>query len=248
MNITKLNSDLNSVYNLTGKINQLYSLVEEAEGEITDEQLKELDINKEEVIQIGKDCIQLTNLLSGQDDMLDKEIKRLQDLKAWRAKQVVNIEKALLYLLLSFGEQDKKGIYRLDLGIAILSTKRNPESVEIENESLVPNDYKKFDLLLKDLNSNQLEILYTVLRSDYIKNLFEEEKEDQITNDITKTTPKIVKKELKPVLQEIKDKVNKLKEDWAQDLITDDTYKTEIEALPDYGAKIKDGVLNLVIK
>ena len=246
MDINKLNSDTNNVYQLTGKINQIYELVKEADGVIEEDTLKALEINKQEVLNIGKDIFSLNNVITGQVDMIDKEIKRLTDLKAWREKQQENIQKTLLYLLLNFGEQDKKGIWRLDLGVVLLSSKKNPESVEITNEAEVPNDFKKFDFTVKDLSYDELEQLKKLFNCEPVE--VDLDFLSKLGSDNIKETQKISKTDLKPKVKENKERLEELAEKLSNELITEEEFNLEKEALPNYGARIKEGDLKLVIK
>ncbi len=249
MQNTELEKSIHNIYDIGIKVKELYHIIEENDGEVDDEQFSLLQFEKNEIKKVGCDLIGLTNIITSQNDMIDFEINRLEELKAKKDKQIVNIEKALMWVLLNFGEQDKKGIWRLDLDIANLSTRKNPESVVIEDESLVPNDYKKFDLIIKDLTSEQLEFFQKFFAGDIIP---EEIDKIQALNIEGKTIQKVSKKELKLTLQELQNKINKINDKLFGDDMLSEEQKNELEAekekLPDYGAYIKEGDLNLVIK
>lgn len=243
MDITKLNSDLNSMYNLGAKIHQVYEIVSDTEGDITDEQWEQLQCNYQECKQLGQDTLYLKTILEGQSNTIQNEINRLTLLKEKRDKQVANIEKALLYILLNFGEQDKKGIWRLSLETAELSSAKNPDSVEIIEEALVPNEFKKFDYLIKDLNKQELDYIIKILST---KEILDEPIE--INQDNIKITQKVVKKDLKPKLEELDIKVENLVKQYNEEVISEEDYKIALEALPSYGAQISKGKIRLKIQ
>lgn len=240
MSNTSLSTSLNSIYNLGEVINNLYSIIAEAEGEIDDEQFSFLQLNKNEVTKIGMDIVHLKNTIEFQSAMINAEIERLQQLKAKRDKEVENIQRALMYVLLNFGEQDKKGIWRLDLNLAQLSSRKNPESVVIEDESLVPNEFKTFDLSIKGLDNKELEILQKLFAGDILP----EEVEDISKFNIElRYTTKISKKDLKVKLQE-----EDIDSKYEAGQLTDEEYAELKANQVDLGASIKKGDLNLVIK
>lgn len=243
MDINKLNSDLNSIYNLGAKVHNLYEIIKDSEGEVDDEQFAQLQISKEEIFEVGRDITSLKTIIEGQTDTLDKEIKRLQDLKVWREKQSTNIEKALMYILLNYGEQDKKGIWRLDLGTTVLSSRKNPDKTIVEDESKIPNNYKKFDFILSNLTYDELEDLKQLLFNKELPPI------ETLKEENSKINQKIPLKELKPLLEELKEKELKIKANLKNCNISDvEELTLELEALPNYGAYIKEGELNLIIK
>lgn len=246
MQNTELEKSIHNIYDIGIKVKELYNIIEENDGEVDDEQYSQLQFEKSEIKTVGCDLIGLTKIITSQNDMLDFEIERLELLKAKKKKQIANIEKALMWVLLNFGEQDKKGIWRLDLDIANLTTRKNPESVVIEDEALVPNEYKKFDFLIKDLTIKQLEQIKELLYSEEYPPI------ENLSKDNIKETQKVSKKELKLTLQELQNKINKINDKLFGDDMLSEEQKNELEAekekLPDYGAYIKEGDLNLVIK
>ncbi len=244
MQNTELEKSIHNIYDIGIKVKQLYDIIEENEGEIDDEQYSLLQLEKSEIKKVGCDIIGLKNIINSQSVMLSDEINRLSELKAKKDKQIANIEKALMWVLLNFGEQDNKGIWRLDLDIANLSTRKNPESVVIEDESLVPNDYKKFDYTIKDLTFEQLEQIQLIFNPDN-NDLINFEILQKLEN---KLIQKVSKKELKPVLAELQTITDKIEQEYKVQFLNDEEYRSKLESLPNYGAYIKEGDLNLVIK
>lgn len=256
MQNTPLEKSIHNIYDIGIKVKELYNIIEENDGEVDDEQYSQLHFEKSEIKKVGCDILSLRNIIDSQSDMIVDEITRLLELKAKKDKQIVNIEKALMWVLLNFGEQDKKGIWRLDLDIAQLSTRKNPESIVIEDEALVPNEYKKFDFLIKDLTIKQLEQIKELLYSEEYPPI------ENLSKDNIKETQKVSKKELKPKLVELEhdrdmllDTKQLLEESFEKELVTKDYYdnasqelQEKIDMLPDYRAYIKEGALNLVIK
>lgn len=242
MQNTELEKSIHNIYDIGIKVKELYNIIEENDGEVDDEQYSLLQFEKSEIKKVGCDLIGLTNIIKSQNDMIDFEINRLEELKAKKDKQVKNIEKALMWVLLNFGEQDKKGIWRLDLDIANLTTRKNPESVVIEDEALVPNEYKKFDFLIKDLTIKQLEQIKELLYSEEYPPI------ENLSKDNIKETQKVSKKELKPKLVELQKDIDNLENKYSNEEITTEEYRESLETIPNLGAYIKEGDLNLVIK
>lgn len=242
--MSNLDSQLYSVFNSSTNIQRLYEIVEnELDGEVNDYIEQELELNHEVVRTQSSDLLDLKGIINSQVSYLDEEIKRLQELKAWREKQKEKIEKMILYILLNFGEQDKKGIYRLDLGKYNLSTKKNPSSVEIIDSELIPVKFKKFDFTFKNLTMKDLESIKELLpgwnkhREICLKEPFE-----------TKEEGKVVKKELKVAIEEQEEKLKELNNKLSKEEITQEEYDEEYQKLPNLYAHIKEGALNLVIK
>lgn len=232
-----LEKNIHNIYDIGIKAKELYHIIEENEGEIDDEQYSLLQFEKSEIKTVGKDILSLYNIIDSQLSMILNEKMRLEDLELKKEKQLEKIRKALMWVLLNFGEQDKKGIWRLDLDIAQLSTRKNPESVVIEDESLVPNDYKKFDYSIKNLSKEDLNFIEKL-----VFNSFEYKEED------LKITQKVSKKELKPVLVELQQNTSKIENDYKIGALDDESYRECLETIPNLGAYIKEGDLNLVIK
>lgn len=245
MEQTNIDKNIYNVFDIGNKVKELYYIIAENEGEVDEEQYSLLQFQKNEIKQNGIDIIHVRDKIQSVSDMLSKQIERLTELKAKKDKQIVAIEKALMWVLLNFGEQDKKGIWRLDLDIAQLSTRKNPESVVIEDESLVPNDYKKFEYTIKDLTFEQAEIIQKLFAGD-----LEINKIEQISkfNVELKLNQKVSKKELKPKLVESELLKEKLKKDFETGVIDELEFDQINDEITNYGAYIKEGDLNLVIK
>lgn len=243
MQNTELEKSIHNIYDIGIKVKELYNIIEENEGEIDDEQYSLLQFEKSEIKKVGCDIITVRDGIQSVSDMLSKQIERLTELKAKKDKQIKNIEKALLWVLLNFGEQDKKGIWRLDLDIAQLSTRKNTEKTIVEDESLVPNEYKKFDLEIKDLTKLELEAIESFMKGWNQSKL-------EIDNVITETkiTQKVSKKELKPKLVELQKEIDNIENEYNNEQITTEEYTQLLEEIPNLGAYIKEGDLNLVIK
>lgn len=248
MQNTELEKSIHNIYDIGIKVKELYNIIEENEGEIDDEQYSLLQFEKSEIKKIGCDLIGLTNIINSQANMISIEITRLSELKAKKDKQILNIEKALMWVLLNFGEQDKKGIWRLDLDIVNLTTRKNPQTVVIEDENLVPNDYKNYEIQIKQITNKGLELVKDLLK------FFPNQEHIFINNKVSKTR-------LKPKLEELKNNtehllnLKKLTEEKNESELLEGNFeesiqliKQQLESLPNYGAYIKEGDLKLVIK
>lgn len=77
-----------------------------------------------------------------QEQNIDTEIQRLSELKASYARGHERLEKYVISVMEELVPQPKKGAKKLEGSIGVLTLKKNPDSVAIEDETLIPRQYK----------------------------------------------------------------------------------------------------------
>ena len=133
------------LHNLEQDYIHLLNIIEEAEGEITPEIETALSINEEGLEKAVTSYKHVMDVLDGNIDMANKEIERIKKFKEFKENAKQRFYKALLQALLLYGEEDKKGIHRLEFGTLKLSTRRT-KSVLIEDEDSLDEKYLNIDL------------------------------------------------------------------------------------------------------
>ena len=128
-------SDL-TLYNITNKFAELMDMAEN--GELTEEQYNALGEQLTlELQQKGSGIIGYTQNEEAFIEAVDFQIKRLQDLKKARQNK---LEKFKQYVK---ENMDRLGITKMDTELGTLSIAKNPMSVEIENEEVIPKEFKQ---------------------------------------------------------------------------------------------------------
>ena len=145
----------NSLFNITNEMALLRNQLE-TENEFSDNEDEiqkiesNLKIKKEELSDKIQGYLHVINQSNAQANMALTEINRIQEFMDRKQHIADRLEGALLQALLLFGEEDKKGIKRLEVGTNRLSTRRS-KSIEITNEELVTDDAKLCDVEFKNL-------------------------------------------------------------------------------------------------
>ena len=146
-------SDL-TLYNITNKFAELMDMAEN--GELTEEQYNALGEQLTlELQQKGSGIIGYTQNEEAFIEAVDFQIKRLQDLKKARQNK---LEKFKQYVK---ENMDRLGITKMDTELGTLSIAKNPMSVEIENEEVIPKEFKQ-------------QVITTKIDKTAIKNHFKE--------------------------------------------------------------------------
>lgn len=126
---------MNSLYEIT---NALQVLQEKDIEEMSEEEKAELEQKLEELlVQKSGSVIKFIQNLQSNVDAIKNEEKRLKEARQYLENRQ---EKFQEYVIKCMDKIEAKEIIT-DSGI--LRTRNNPLSVEIENEDLVPNKYKK---------------------------------------------------------------------------------------------------------
>lgn len=143
-----LQKELSKLWGASMELSRLYEVIEnELEGELNEYVEEQLQVDRENIEYSATNLLELRKLLQGQIDYANKDIERLSEIVSKRNKEVERIEKALQYALIKFGEKDKKGVYKMDLGIFQLSTRKS-QVTEIDSEGgleKLPAEYVKWE-------------------------------------------------------------------------------------------------------
>ena len=144
-----------SLYKLEGDMIALRNQLEtEHEFEGDDAELKivedQLQIKQGELSKKVEGYLHVISQVKAQSQMALNEIKRIQEFAEHKQHVADRLEGALLQALLLFGEEDSKGIKRMEIGTHRLSTRRS-NSINILDESIVTDDCKYFDVTFKNL-------------------------------------------------------------------------------------------------
>lgn len=106
----------------------------DADGEVTDETFTALQINKEQLETKGQCYGFIVKELSGEIDIIEAEIKRLTALKSSRDKTIDRLKETLSNAMELFEiEEIKSPLMKISF--------RKSESIEIENEFLLDEEY-----------------------------------------------------------------------------------------------------------
>jgi hypothetical protein len=117
-----------SLYDYGAEILEIESAIQAAEGELTDEQADQLLALHAGSIVKMKSYVWMIRQIGGVCENIDGEIKRLSEIKKYRQNIQGRLEAALLrHILLT--QPEKK---QIDLDTYIVSAKKNPPSVEVD--------------------------------------------------------------------------------------------------------------------
>ncbi len=133
-----------TLYSLEENLVALLDSQEMTEG---DEQaqleiLREIAQANQAAVQKRDNLIRFFRHLDLQEASIDTEIRRLQALKGDYARGKERLEKYVISVMEELVPAPKKGAKKLEGSIGVLTLKKNPDSVEIEDETAVPNSFK----------------------------------------------------------------------------------------------------------
>jgi hypothetical protein len=124
---------MKTLFEITRDAIELASILEE--GEFTPELQERLAITENELKDKAVNYAKVIKTFEGDISLIDAEIKRLQALKSSKGKVIDRLKESVTTAMTSF---------HVDV-IDVVTTKlffRKSESVEIENDELVPEEYK----------------------------------------------------------------------------------------------------------
>lgn len=142
---------------------QIISEIEEAGGEATPELETALVITREDMLQKVTNYKWVIDKIQGDIDLADAEIIRLEAFKDSKQKSIERLQYLLMQTLLLFGQEDNKGIKRLQCGTVTLSTRKSPPSVNITSEEDIPDAYKTVDVTVQNLDIETAQSLINTL-------------------------------------------------------------------------------------
>lgn len=147
---------MSSLYNISNDILSIFNEVEQAEGEITDEQYDELCIKQEELKEKLDSYVKAIKVWQVDEQALKDEKKRFNDRQNVYKNRIERLKKAMLEAVINFGETGKNNKF-IELPNVRIFTK-NTQSVEF-NELRINILINKFRDLIRELV--QQGILYT---------------------------------------------------------------------------------------
>lgn len=147
---------MSSLYNISNDILRIFNEVEQAEGEITDEQYNELCIKQEELKEKLDSYVKAIKVWQVDEQALKDEKKRFNDRQNVYKNRIERLKKAMLEAVINFGETGKNNKF-IELPSVRIFTK-NTQSIEI-NEARINILIYKFRDLIQELV--QQDILYT---------------------------------------------------------------------------------------
>lgn len=121
-----------SLYNIEAELNEIFAQIEEAEGEITPEQEKLLEIKEEELKNKLSSYRKAITIWQNDVESCKAEIKRINDICKTRTNRVNRLKLAMLNAVQHFGNSAKNNKY-IELEDCRLST-RNSTSVEFDEK------------------------------------------------------------------------------------------------------------------
>jgi len=157
-------SNNKSLFSIEQEYLDIMAKVEEADGELTDGLENALQINREE---LSTKCInyhKVMNMYDSHIGILKSEIERLTNLKKTAENSKERLNASLLQAVLLFGEEDKKGIKRLEFPTLKLSTRRSKGGVEIIDEEKLDLKYVDFTIAISKLDQKKADEYEAILK------------------------------------------------------------------------------------
>jgi hypothetical protein len=143
-----------NIYKIQENINRIFIEIEENAGEITEEQLEQLNINQENLKQKLSDYNKAIQVYKNYNEGISNEIKRLQELKKIRTNRIEVLRNTMKNAVINFGTDGKSGNKIIELEDCKLFTK-STESV-IENKERLDILRYEFIDYCRELYKNDL--------------------------------------------------------------------------------------------
>lgn len=124
---------MKTLFEITQEVIELASLLED--GELTTELEDRLAITREELENKAENYVKVIRSVEGDISVIDAEIKRLQEIKKAKANVVDRMKEALSTAMTAFR------VDKIETSLMKLFFRKS-ESVEILDETLVPEQYK----------------------------------------------------------------------------------------------------------
>ena len=128
-----------NIYNIQSEYQQLVNQLIENGGEITPELELALQINKDNFHSKSENYGYITKQFDGEMDIIDNEIKRLQQAKKSREKTIERL-KATIELAMNTFDIDK-----IETPLIKISFRKS-ESIEVSDVNELPNEFKVIKL------------------------------------------------------------------------------------------------------
>lgn len=143
-----------NIYKIQENINRIFIEIEENAGEITEEQLEQLNINQENLKQKLSDYNKAIQVYKNYNEGISNEIKRLQELKKTRTNRIEVLRNTMKNAVINFGTDGKSGNKIIELEDCKLFIK-STESV-IENKERLDILRYEFIDYCRELYKNDL--------------------------------------------------------------------------------------------
>lgn len=143
-----------NIYKIQENINRIFIEIEENAGEITEEQLEQLNINQENLKQKLSEYNKAIQVYKNYNEGISNEIKRLQKLKKTRTNRIEVLQNTMKNAVINFGTDGKSGNKIIELEGCKLFTK-STESV-IENKERLDILRYEFIEYCRELYKNDL--------------------------------------------------------------------------------------------
>lgn len=147
---------MSSLYNISNDILCIFNEIEQAEGEITDEQYNKLCIKQEELKEKLDNYVKAIKVWQVDEQALKDEKKRFNDRQNVYKNRIERLKKAMLEAVINFGETGKNNKF-IELPTVRIFT-RNNTSVEF-NEPRIEILIEKFRHFIEEVVS--ADVLYT---------------------------------------------------------------------------------------
>lgn len=121
-----------SLYNISEELELLLNDIEEAGGEITDEQLQQLEITQDNLKEKVEGYCNAITILKSEEECAKNEKKRLNDRQNVKKNLIEKLKSALLKTVIKFGDFGKSGNKVLESENHKLFTKKNESLVVYE--------------------------------------------------------------------------------------------------------------------
>lgn len=123
---------MESLYNIDARLKSILNDIEEAGGEITEEQIKELEITQEALKEKLNNYKRAYLTVQNDIDFAKKEKKRIDSYKSTKENIANRLKECMLEAVINYGETSKNGNKTIELDGGKLFT-RNISSIEINN-------------------------------------------------------------------------------------------------------------------
>lgn len=137
-----------SLYEIKEEYKELLSNAEEElanDGIVSPETEKALMINQEQLLEKAENYTNLLEILDSRMHMADRQLEKVKDFKDRQTTLANKLKYNMLQALLTYGDEDKNGVRRLEFATTKLST-RKAKFVDIEDENLIPDQHKTVEV------------------------------------------------------------------------------------------------------
>lgn len=143
-----------SLYNIQQDLLEIFNAIEENGGEVTDEQLEQLEITQEEFRSKIRNYVQVVKEYNNNIDFCKQEKKAIDDRAKVYSNRVDRLKSIMLSAVKQFGDRNKKGVCFVELPDCRISTRASQQVVI--DEDRVKLLINKVVWYLGEINKNGL--------------------------------------------------------------------------------------------